>query len=98
MNGFGHGVGDWLVVVRAIHFAASAMIAGVLLFRIAVAVPASRSAPSTAQLIETKTLRVAWISLGISAGSGVAWILLQAPAMSGLSFSEAMTADVIGTV
>jgi copper resistance protein D len=98
MNGFGDAVGDWLVVVRAVHFAASAMIAGVLLFRIAVAVPALRSAPSTAQLVETKTLRVACISLGISAASGVAWILLQAPAMSGLSFSEAMTADVIGTV
>jgi putative copper resistance protein D len=74
------------------------MVAGVLLFRIAVAGPALRPAPPTARLVERKTLRFAGISLGICAASGVAWILLQAPAMSGLSFSEAMTADVIGTV
>jgi copper resistance protein D len=98
MNGFGYGAGDWLIVVRAIHFAASAMVAGVLLFRIAVAGPALRPAPPTAQLVEGKTRRFAWISLGIATASGVAWILLQAPAMSGLSFREAMTADVVGTV
>jgi copper resistance protein D len=98
MNGFGDGAADGLIVVRAIHFAASAMVAGVLLFRMVVAGPALRPAPPTAYLVESKTLRVAWISLGISAASGVAWVLLQAPAMSGLSFVEAMTADVIGTV
>jgi copper resistance protein D len=98
MNGFGYGAGDWLIVVRAIHFAASAMVAGVLLFRIAVAGPALRQAPPTAQLVEGKTLRFAWISLGLATASGAAWILLQAPAMSGLAFREAMTADVIGTV
>jgi putative copper resistance protein D len=98
MNGFEYGAGDWLIAVRAIHFAASAMIAGILLFRIAVAEPALRSARPTANLVETKTLRLAWISLGISLVSAIAWITLQAPAMSGLSFSEAMTAEVIGTV
>jgi putative copper resistance protein D len=98
MNGFETGAGDWLIVVRAIHFAATAMIAGVLLFRIVVAEPALRLAPPAAQIVAARTLRAAWISLAITGVSGVAWVLLQAPAMSGLSFGEAMTADVVGTV
>jgi copper resistance protein D len=98
MNGFETGAGDWLIVVRAVHFAASAMVAGILLFRIVVAAPALRLAPPAAEIVEVRTLRAAWISLTITAVSGVAWLLLQAPAMSGLSFGEAMTADVIGTV
>jgi putative copper resistance protein D len=98
MNGFETGAGDWLIVVRAIHFAASAMVAGILLFRIVVAEPALRLAPPAAEIVEARTLRAAWFSLAITAVSGVAWLLLQAPAMSGLPFGEAMTADVIGTV
>jgi putative copper resistance protein D len=98
MNGFETGAGDWLIVVRAVHFAASAMLAGVVLFRIVVAAPALRLAPPAAQIVEVRTLRAAWICLAITAVSGVAWLLLQAPAMSDLPFGEAMTADVIGTV
>lgn len=98
MNGLGDSLGDWLMAVRAIHFAATAMTAGVLLFRIAVATPALRPAAPTAHMVGRQTLRVAWIGWVVSVASGVAWILLQAPAMSGLSFGEAMTADVLGTV
>src|SRR4030088_1918889 len=98
MNGFGTGAGDWLIVVRAVHFAASAMLAGILLFRIVGAEPALRLAPPAAEIVEARTLRAAWTSLALTGVSGVAWLLLQAPAMSGLSFGEAMTADVIGTV
>jgi copper resistance protein D len=98
MNGIGTSAVDWLIVVRAVHFAAGAMLAGILLFRIVVAEPALRLAPPAAEIVEARTLRAAWISLAITSVSGVAWLLLQAPAMSGLSFDEAMTADVIGTV
>jgi copper resistance protein D len=98
MNGFGTSPGDWLIAVRAVHFAASAMLAGILLFRIVVAEPALRLAPPAAEIVEARMLRAAWISLAITGVSGVAWLVLQAPAMSGLPFGEAMTADVIGTV
>jgi copper resistance protein D len=98
MNGFGTSAGDWLIVVRAVHFAATTMIAGILPFRIVVAAPALRLAPPAARIVEARTLHAAWISLAITAASGVAWLLLQAPAMSGFSFGEAMTADVVGTV
>jgi copper resistance protein D len=98
MSGSEVTAGDWLIVVRATHFAATALVAGVLLFRGAVAAPALRVVPPAAQIVEARTLRAAWISLAVTGASGVAWLLLQAPAMSGLSFNEAMTADIIGTV
>jgi copper resistance protein D len=98
MSGFADSTRDWLIVVRAIHFAATATIAGTLIFRMMVAQPALRLARPAAPIFEARILRIAWITLVISVGSGIAWVLLQAPAMSGLSFGEAMTADVIGTV
>jgi copper resistance protein D len=97
-SGFGNNANEWLIVVRAIHFAATATTAGVLIFRMAVAEPALRLALPSAKIFDAQNMRVAWISLVVAAASGVAWLLLQAPAMSGLSFGEAMTTDVIGTV
>jgi copper resistance protein D len=98
MNGFGSSVGDWLIVVRAIHFGATAMIAGILIFRVGVAEPALRSARQAAQIFDMKAVRIVWICLLVSVASGIAWILLQAPAISGLSFEDAMGSGVIGTV
>jgi putative copper resistance protein D len=98
MNGFGNTVGDWLIVARTIHFAATAVTTGTVIFRVVVAEPVLRLARPTAAMFEVRTRRVAGIGLFVSVVSGVAWILLQAPAMSGLSFAEAMTSDVIGTV
>jgi putative copper resistance protein D len=98
MNGFGNSAGDWLIVARTIHFAATAITTGTLIFRIVVAQPVLRLAGPTADMFEVRTRRIAGIGLLVSVVSGVAWILLQAPAMSGLSFAEVMTSDVIGTV
>jgi putative copper resistance protein D len=97
MNGFGV-TGDWLIVIRAIHFAATATFAGILIFRMVVAQPVLCRASPVAGVFDTRARRLAWISLVISASSGIAWVLALAPAMSGLPFGEAMTVDVIGTV
>jgi putative copper resistance protein D len=59
--------------------------------------PTSAAKPATI-LVRAKTLRVAWIGLAIAAASGVIWLLLVAKSMSGLSFREAMTPDVLSTV
>lgn len=88
---------DPLIVIRALHFAATAVTAGTLIFRVVVAEPALHSA-AAAPVVRKKTLRVAWTGLAIATASGVIWVLLQAAAMSGLSLSEAMTADVLLTV
>jgi copper resistance protein D len=97
-DGLGASANDWLILVRTVHFAATATIAGVLIFRVAVAEPALRLAPQAAKIFDAQSMRVAWLSLGVTGVSGVAWLLLQAPAMSGLSFGEAMSVDILGTV
>ena len=87
-----------LVIVRAVHFAATATTAGTLIFRAAVAEPALRSAQAAAAVVRMQTLRVAWIGLAVAAASGAFWVLIQAAAMSGLSLKEMMAADVLPTV
>ncbi len=89
---------DPLIVIRAIHFAATTITAGTLIFRAVVAEPALRSVGAAALVIRTQILRVARIGLAIATASGMIWVLLQAAAMSGLSFREAMTADVLLSV
>lgn len=98
MDWLGTGANDPLIFIRAIHFAATAVTAGTLIFRVVVAEPALRSVGAAATVVRMQTLRVAWIGLATTAVSGAIWVLLQAAAMSGLSLGEAMTADVLLTV
>ena len=87
-----------LIVVRAIHFAATAILTGALIFRAVVAEAVSCSARPAAIIVRTQTVRVGWISLATAGASGVIWFLLEAASMSGLSFAESMTSDVLSTV
>jgi len=98
MNWLGAGVDGPLVVVRGVHFAATAVMTGTLIFREAVVEAASCSTRPAAITVRTQTLRVAWIFLTIAAASGMIWLLLVAASMSGLSFGESMTSDVLSTV
>jgi putative copper resistance protein D len=98
MDWFGVRIDGPMVVIRAIHFAATAVMAGSLLFRVAVAAPVSGSDSVAAALMRMQTLRTGWIGLAIAAGSGVIWLPLQAISMSGLPPGEAMTSDVLLTV
>lgn len=98
MDWLGTGIGGALVVIRAIHFSATAILAGSLIFRAVVAKPALRSDEAIAKLFRAQTLGVAWIGLSITIASGVIWLLLQAVTMSGRPFGEAMTSDVLLTV
>src|SRR3954469_6275395 len=98
MDWLGDGLNGPLVIVRAVHFAATATIAGTLIFRAVVAEPASRSTPAVIVVLRSQILQVAWISLAIAVVSGVIWILLQAAVMSGLSLQEAMGGDVLSAV
>jgi copper resistance protein D len=95
MDWLGAGIGSPLVVIRGVHFAATAIVTGTLIFR---AVVLEAAASPTARLVRAKTLRVAWISLAVSAVSGMIWLLLEASSMSGLPFKEAMTPGVLSTV
>jgi putative copper resistance protein D len=94
----GDGVNDPLIAIRAIHFAATAITTGTLMFQAAVAEPALHSTEAVATVVRTQIRRVAAIGLAVTAASGAIWILLEAAAMSGLPFSEAITANVLSTV
>jgi putative copper resistance protein D len=98
MNWLGAGVDGPLVIVRGVHFAATAVMTGTLIFREVVAEAASRSARPAAIIVRTQTLRVAWIFLAVATASAMIWLLLAAASMSGLSFGESMTSDVLSTV
>src|SRR6195256_5119463 len=98
MDWLGAGIDGPLIVIRAVHFAATAVIAGSLIFQAVVAEPALRSTPLATTVIRSQILLTAWIGLAIAAASGVIWLQLQAASMSGLPFGEAMTSDVLLTV
>jgi putative copper resistance protein D len=98
MDWLGAGIDGPLVFIRAIHFAATAMTAGALIFRVVVAEPALRSTPAAITAVRSQIRLIAWIGLASAAASGVVWFQLQAAAISGLPFGEAMTSDVSSTV
>lgn len=91
MDAAGGDLHGALVVVRAIHFVATAVATGTLLFRAAVAEPALRSAPELDGFVRQLLRRIAWIALVVTAVSGVVWLLLQAISMSGRAPGDAMT-------
>jgi copper resistance protein D len=94
----GDAVNDSLIVIRAIHFTATALTTGTLVFRAVVADPALLSAEAVPSVMRTQIRRVAWVGLAITVVSGAIWLLLEAAAMSGLALREAITADVLSTV
>jgi putative copper resistance protein D len=98
MDWLGAGIDGPLIVIRAVHFAATAVVAGSLIFRAVVAEPALRSTPAETTVIRSQILRITWVGLAIAAASGVIWLQLQAASMSGLPFGQAMTWDVLSTV
>src|SRR5260370_31840984 len=98
MNWLGAEIDGPLVVVRAIHFAATAIITGTLIFRTLVAEAVSASARPAAIIVRTQTLRVAWICLAISTTSGMMWLLFEAASMSGFSLGKSMNSDVLSPV
>src|SRR3981081_1308725 len=91
MDWLGAGIDGPLIVIRAVHFAATAVVAGSLIFRAVVAEPALRSTPLATTVIRSQILLTAWIGLAIAVASEVIWLQLQAASMSGRTFGEAMT-------
>jgi putative copper resistance protein D len=87
-----------MVVIRAMHFFAIAVVTGSLIFHAVVAEPALRSAAGATSFVRSQILLTAWIALVVAAVSGAIWFWLQAASMSGLPPGEAMTSEVLLTV
>ena len=95
---------DWsaadapLIAVRGVHFAATAVVAGTLVFRTLMAKPALSSGRGVGKQWQAQCLRLLWIALAVALVSGAIWLLLQAVSMSGQPPREAMTSQVLSTV
>jgi len=90
--------GGLLIAVRGIHFAATAVVTGTLVFQTVVAKPALPAEQAVGKKWQAQSQRLAWIALVIMLLSGVIWLLLQAVSMSGLPPDEALTSQVLSTV
>ncbi len=98
MDSMGEGASVSLIATRAIHFTATTVVAGTLVFRMAVARRVLRQEKAAATAFRTWTLGVLWGGLVVAVISGAIWLGLEAISMSGLPVSEAMTANTVSTV
>jgi len=98
MSWFGAEIDGPMVVVRAVHFAATATTAGALMFRAMVAEPALRSESKTGVVVDRQIRDLAWVGLAIALVAGAGWLLLQTSAMSGQTSGEAVVSGALLTV
>jgi len=84
----GLGAEGALIAMRAIHFAATTITAGTLLFRTVIAAPVLRTEACVGDAFQAQTQRLLWASLLVTAISGAIWLLVQAASMSGHSFGD----------
>jgi putative copper resistance protein D len=92
------GLSDGLIAVRAVHFAATAITVGALMFRTVVTGPASAAAPGALPELAAQVRRVAWPSFVIAVVTGLGWLLLLTMSITGLSFSDGLISDGLTTV
>jgi len=85
-------VDETLIVWRAVHFAATIQVAGILIFR-AFILPAGAPARLYRLL-----LRVFWVSLAVALVSGAAWFCAVSAAIDGTSWTTALTDGTGGMV
>ncbi|MGH6681811.1 MAG: copper homeostasis membrane protein CopD, partial [Bradyrhizobium sp.] len=89
MSWFGGEIDGPMVVVRAIHFAATATIAGLLVFRSLVAEPALGTSPEANRLIRSRSAAIVWVGLALVVVTGLIWLELQTMSITGLAGREA---------
>jgi putative copper resistance protein D len=92
---------DPLIYARAIHFAATMLVVGVVFFAVFVAAPAWRGVSSNggvAVKVRKRLAVIAWTGLALALISGAAWLILTAAAMSGLPAAQIFDDGVLWTV
>jgi putative copper resistance protein D len=92
---------DPLIYARAIHFAATMLVAGVAFFAVFVAAPAWRGTAGNGTVaikVRARLAVIAWIGLALAAISGATWLVLTAAAMSGLPAVQVFGDGVLWTV
>src|SRR4029077_13772398 len=89
-----------MVATRTVHFAASAITAGALIFRNFVAETALRAEPHANALVDRQLRATACIGISFAVVSGLTWVLLLTMSLSGEGLGEAVISgalrDVLG--
>ena len=98
MSWFGAEIDVPMVVTRTVHFAASAITAGALVFRGFVAEPALRAAPAAAAPIDKQFRATTWIALAVAVVSGLALVLLLTMSLSDEGLGEAVMSGALRDV
>ena len=98
MTWFDAEIDGSIMTVRAIHFAATAVCAGALVFRAVVADPALRCQREARALIESQIRKLAWLGLIVTIASGVAWVVLLTMSLSGEGCGEAIMSGALSDV
>src|SRR5215469_9963176 len=98
MSWFAAEINGPLVLTRAIHFAASAATAGVLMFRCLVAEPALRPSAKGHAVVEARLLQLTWAALAVVLATGVIWLALETMSITSLAWAEAMRSGAMLTV
>jgi putative copper resistance protein D len=92
-------LGDPVVWVRFLHFAATVSLSGLVIFHAFVGAPAlSAGDAATARPIADRLARLAWGSLVLAALTGGAWLLVQAASMGERPLSALWSDDLVATV
>jgi copper resistance protein D len=94
-------LGDPLIWVRAVHFAATISVSGVVFFQSFVGEPAFRVAAADeaiAAMVRWRLAGIAWLSLALAVLTGVAWFILLAAQMSERPLAAMWSEGVIRTV
>jgi copper resistance protein D len=92
---------DPLIWVRAIHFAATLSVAGVVFFLFFIGEPAFRAADENepiADIVRRRLAAIAWFGLALVVLSGAAWLLLRSAQMSERPLSAMWSEDFVSTV
>ena len=101
MSWFGVEIDGPLVLTRGVHFAATAVVAGALLFRAVVADAVLRGehqAGPVVALAGKQVRAVARIGLALTVVSGMTWVLLLTMSLSGESLGEAVMSGALRDV
>jgi copper resistance protein D len=94
-------VGDPLIYVRAIHFAATITAVGAIFFSVFIAEPAFFKAEAGARsptVLRAQFAWLVWIGLAVTLLSGAVWFVLVAQSMSDTSFADVFSEGVLWTV
>jgi putative copper export protein len=94
-------LGEPLVWVRAVHFAATLSVTGAVLFVALLAEPAFRQADDRGEVsarVRPWFSAIEWVSLALVVVSGAAWLVIQSAQMGDVPWSEAVSEGLVQTV